>query len=163
MNNEALLICPWPRKATVKIIGDMFIGERTIYPRQRYLLMPLSLSLYLSHFSVFFKSKCIYVRSERIILSNSWKLLFEFKKSPNPIFHENWVLRGNCSVWNYFRLEGRIDSIAATVIFSNIDTTLTLTSKIDRTCENTYWCKEKKKKVKMKREKWKYSKEEKCM
>lgn len=41
VNNEALLICPfliWPRKATIKIIGDMFIGKRTIYSRRRYLV-----------------------------------------------------------------------------------------------------------------------------
>lgn len=123
VNNEALLICPWPRKATIKIIGDMFIGKRTIYSRRRYLVNAsfLSFSFLLYPVPVFL-IKLHAVRSdsnESINFLELGKPLLEeriFKKKKkrkipsNPSFYHFEIIFDSIGAnWQYFWCNSNIE------------------------------------------------------
>lgn len=129
VNNEALLIRPWPRKATIKIIGDMFIGKRTIYSRQRYLVNASFLSFFFPPILLPFLSTTCFLNQTALHLhqigTNSCflelgKLLYiltNLKKKKNSFeyFRIFIIIVENYPLWNYFRIifEKRIDSIDA--------------------------------------------------
>lgn len=119
VNNEALLICPWPRKATIKIIGDMFIGKRTIYSRRRYLVNAsfLSFSFLLYPVPVFL-IKLHAVRSDsNESFSRTWKTssrgtnLKKKRKIPsNPSFYHFEIIFDSIGAnWQYFWCNSNIE------------------------------------------------------
>lgn len=160
VNNEALLIRPWPRKATIKIIGDMFIGKRTIYSRQRYLVNASFLSFFFSPILLPFLSTTCFLNQTALHLhqigTNSCflelgKLLYILtnlkKKNSFQSFRifiiivENWALQ---LFSNYFRKKDRFDRChffptRSVFLFLNINININVILMISKLIEHVWY------------------------